>query len=173
MLTGENDILQRAGEARENTEQANIEEQVKLTVIASIGADTKINIYDLNTELSRIEGLRYNGNPISDSNKITNLPDIVDINGYKIKIESNGNTNKYTKIDYKSIQCGKIVENYEKSGVEWTVLCSDDNNVYLITTSTPQQGTLKTLSYEGTNDFSDLNKFPILSKGYLSGIYTR
>lgn len=170
-LTGENGILTRANEAREKTKQAYVEEQVKLAVAASIGADGKINIDSLNTDLERIEGLTYNGSPISNSNKIINLPDSVDINGYKIKIESNGNTNEYTKIDYKSIQCGKIVENYKEGGVEWAVLYADDTNVYLITVSSPQQGPLEILSYTGTNDFNDLNKFPILSKGYLSKVY--
>ena len=89
-LTGENRILTKASQASENTREANAEEQVKLAVSASIGEDGKINLDDLNNELSKIEGLTYNGNPISNSNKIESLPATVTVDGYDITINGNG-----------------------------------------------------------------------------------
>ncbi len=92
-LTGDNGILTKAQEASENTKRANAEEQVKLAVAASIGTDGKINMDTLNNELKKIEGLTYKGSPISDSNKITSLPDTVNVDGYDVTINGDGSVN--------------------------------------------------------------------------------
>ena len=89
-LTGDNGILTKAQEASENTKRANAEEQVKLAVQASYGTDGKINMDTLNNELKKIERLTYKGSPISDSNKITSLPDTVNVDGYDVTINGNG-----------------------------------------------------------------------------------
>ena len=91
-LTGDNGILTKAQEASENTKRANAEEQVQLAVAASIGTDGKINRDTLNNELKKIENLTYKENPISDSNKITSLPDTVNVDGYDVTINGNGTT---------------------------------------------------------------------------------
>ena len=91
-LTGDNGILTKAQEASEDTKRANAEEQVKLAVQASYGTDGKINMDTLNNELKKIEGLTYKGSPISDSNKITSLPDTVNVDGYDVTINRNGST---------------------------------------------------------------------------------
>ena len=91
-LTGDNGILTKAQEASEDTKRANAEEQVKLAVQASYGTDGKINMDTLNNELKKIEGLTYKENPISDSNKITSLPDTVNVDGYDVTINRNGTT---------------------------------------------------------------------------------
>ena len=82
-LTGENGILTRASEASEATKKANVEEQVKLAVTASIGEDGKIHLDDLNTELRKIEGEKT-GIPISS------LPADITIDGYEVHIDGNG-----------------------------------------------------------------------------------
>ena len=82
-LTGENGILTRASEASEETKKANVEEQVKLAVAASIGEDGKINLDDLNTELGKIEGEKT-GIPVSS------LPADITIDGYEVHIDGNG-----------------------------------------------------------------------------------
>ena len=82
-LTGENGILTRASEASEETKKANVEEQVKLAVTASIGEDGKINLDDLNTELGKIEGEKT-GIPVSS------LPADITIDGYEVHIDGNG-----------------------------------------------------------------------------------
>ena len=91
-LTGDNGILTKAQEASENTKRANAEEQVKLAVQASYGTDGKINMDTLNNELKKIDNLTYKGSPISDSNKITSLPDTVNVDGYDVTINRNGST---------------------------------------------------------------------------------
>ena len=98
-LTGDNGILTKAQEASEDTKRANAEEQVKLAVQASYGTDGKINMDTLNNELKKIEGLTYKGSPISDSNKITSLPDTVNVDGYNIMIKENGNIEQYVPVN--------------------------------------------------------------------------
>ena len=82
-LTGENGILTRASEASEETKKANVEEQVKLAVTASIAEDGKIDIDKLNEELGKIEGEKT-GIPVSS------LPEDVTIDGYEVHIDGNG-----------------------------------------------------------------------------------
>ncbi len=82
-LTGENGILTKASDASEETKKTNVEEQVKLAVVASIGEDGKINLDDLNTELEKIEGEKT-GIPVSS------LPADITIDGYKVHIDGNG-----------------------------------------------------------------------------------
>ena len=89
-LTGENGILTKATEASEKTNQTNVEEQVYLAVVAGIETDGKINLDNLNNELSKIEGLTYNGSPILDNNKIESLPSTVTVDGYDITINGDG-----------------------------------------------------------------------------------
>ena len=90
-LMGDNGILTKASEASEKSKQANAEEQVRLSVVASIGEDGNINIDALNDELEKI-GAYYNENPISSINKIESLPADVIVDGYTITINANGST---------------------------------------------------------------------------------
>ena len=90
-LTGENGIITKAIEARERTNQASAEEQVRLAVAASIGIDGKINLDDLNKELENIDAY-YKENPISSTNKIEegDFPATVTVDGYEVIINENG-----------------------------------------------------------------------------------
>ncbi len=59
--------------------------------MGSYGNNGKINLEELNENLKKnIEGLTYQGNSISDTNKIKNLPEIVIVDGYKVKIWESG-----------------------------------------------------------------------------------
>ena len=90
-LTGENGIITKAIEARERTNQASAEEQVRLAVAASIGIDGKINLDELNKELENIDAY-YKENPISSTNKIEegDFPAVVTVDGYEVIINENG-----------------------------------------------------------------------------------
>ena len=90
-LTGENGIITKAIEARERTNQASAEEQVRLAVAASIGIDGKINLDELNKELENIDAY-YQDNPISSTNKIEegDFPATVTVDGYEVIINENG-----------------------------------------------------------------------------------
>ena len=89
-LTGDNGILSNASKARVETEKANAEEQVGIAVAGSIGTDGNVNTDSLNDNLKNISGLTYNGEPLSDSNKIGSLPAKVKVDGYEVRINANG-----------------------------------------------------------------------------------
>ena len=85
-ITGENGILSKATNARDNNAKVSAEERVKTEVLGSYGSDGKLSLDDLNKNLTNIEGLKYNGDVISSSNKIKSLPATVNVDGYNILI---------------------------------------------------------------------------------------
>ena len=93
-LTGDNGILTKVGNAKDKTGEATAIEKVQVEVIGSYGTDGNIDINQLNKNLGNIDGLTYNGSELSDSNKITDLPAIVKVDGYDILIYGNGNVTK-------------------------------------------------------------------------------
>ncbi len=80
MLTGDNGILTRAGEAKEKTEDAQLEEQVKLATLSAI-TNGRGNI----TDTSLKNELKKNVNGLSDSNITGN-----DKYGWTVKVEDKG-----------------------------------------------------------------------------------
>ena len=91
-LTGDNGILTKANDSKSETAKATAKEKVQTEVMASYGTDGKIDLDQLNKNLQNISGIKYNGSAISDSNKITNLPATVTVDGYNVTIEANGTT---------------------------------------------------------------------------------
>ena len=85
-ITGENGILSKATNARDNNAKASAEERVKTEVLGSYGSDGKLSLDDLNNNLKNVDGLKYNGSAILDSNKIESLPATVNVDGYNILI---------------------------------------------------------------------------------------
>ena len=85
-ITGENGILSKATNARDNNAKASAEERVKTEVLGSYGSDGKLSLDDLNNNLKNVDGLKYNGNTITESNKIESLPATVNVDGYNILI---------------------------------------------------------------------------------------
>ena len=125
-LTGDNGILNQAGKAKDKTTEAESIERVQVEVAGSYGIDGTIDKEQLNKNLKNINGLIYNGNALSDSNKIANLPATVTLNGYDIVINANGGVEKIPEIIAKIIAnpqayYGKKVTNYKASD-------SDTNN---------------------------------------------
>ena len=92
MITGENGILTKANNSKNETAKATAKEKVQTEVMASYGTDGKINLDQLNKNLQNISGIKYNGNAISDSNKIASLPATVTVDGYNVTIAENGTT---------------------------------------------------------------------------------
>ena len=92
MLTGENGILTKANNSKNETAKATAKEKVQTEVMASYGTEGKINLDQLNKNLQNISGIKYNGSAISDSNKIASLPATVTVDGYNVTIEANGTT---------------------------------------------------------------------------------
>ena len=54
MLSGDNGILQRATDAKKNTETASAKEQIQIEVLGSYGTDGKLNMNTLKTNLEKI-----------------------------------------------------------------------------------------------------------------------
>ena len=92
MITGENGILTKANNSKNETAKATAKEKVQTEVMASYGTDGKIDLDQLNKNLQNISGIKYNGNAISDSNKIASLPATVTVDGYNVTIAENGTT---------------------------------------------------------------------------------
>ena len=91
-LTGDNGILTQANKAKAETEKAGAQEKVELEVTGSYGKTGDIDLNLLNNNLkNNVKGLTYNGAALSDTNKITSLPAIVEVDGYKIQITGEGN----------------------------------------------------------------------------------
>ena len=119
-LTGDNGILNQAGKAKDKTTEAEAIERVQVEVAGSYGIDGTIDKEQLNKNLKNINGLIYNEKPLSDSNKIANLPATVTLNGYYIVINANGGVEKIPEIIAKiranpQAYYGKKVTNYKAS----------------------------------------------------------
>ena len=82
-LTGENGILTRTNEAKEETGQAAAKEKVEVEVLGSYDNNGNINIEKLNENLESVTGL-------TSGLSIEFLPAIVEVDGYEIMIEDNG-----------------------------------------------------------------------------------
>ena len=128
-LTGDNGILNQAGKAKDKTTEAESIERVQVEVAGSYGIDGTIDKEQLNKNLKNINGLSYNGNALSDRNKIANLPATVTLNGYNIGIDANGGVEKIPEIIAKiranpQAYYGKKVTNYKAS--------DGDTNTYKI-----------------------------------------
>ena len=128
-LTGDNGILTQAGNAKDKTTEAESIERVQVEVTGSYGIDGTIDKEQLNKNLKNINGLIYNGNALSDRNKIANLPATVTLNGYNIGIDANGGVEKIPEIIAKirenpQAYYGKKVTNYKAS--------DSDTNTYRI-----------------------------------------
>lgn len=95
-LTGDNGILTQAGNAKDKSAEADAIERVQVEVIGSYGTDGNIDKELLQTNLRKIKGL--------ENIIIENLPNIVEVDGYDIKIEKDGNVllnkEEYIELDY-------------------------------------------------------------------------
>ena len=97
-LTGDNGILTQANKAKTETEKSGAQENIELEVTRSYGKTGEIDLNLLNNNLkNNVKGLTYNGVAISDTNKITRLPAIVEVDGYKIQISGNGTLKDLTE----------------------------------------------------------------------------
>ena len=98
-ITGENGILSKATNARDNNAKVSAEERVKTEVLGSYGSDGKLSLDDLNNNLKNVDGLKYNEKKISADNKIESLPATVNVDGYDVVITEQGNVEKPKKLE--------------------------------------------------------------------------
>ena len=130
-LTGDNGLIGKTGEAKNAVEEANIKEELEVNVLASY-KKRSINYDLLNSKLSNISGLKYKNNSIGDTNKITKLPDWVDVKGYKFEILEDGTVQK--RPDYEKLRSlyGTVVNGYTgytaTDITEWKLFYADEDN---------------------------------------------
>ena len=132
-LTGDNGILTKASQAKEEMTQASAEEKVGVEVLGSYGNDGNIDMDMLNKNLQNVENLTYNGEKLSSDNVISKLPAIVNVDGYDVLIL--GPANAETVKENASMYYGAEVTGYEctSDGVsKWRIFYSDGTNIYLI-----------------------------------------
>ena len=140
-LTGKNGLLSRAGEAKENTGQANADEQVQVAVLGSIGKDGNIINGELKNNLNQIDKIEDVPEEITDET----YPFTVKVDGYKVKIFKDGTVKKPGKweqtkndqnetiitdgttkikigayIDYDPTNGGEIKDDKVENGVEYS-----------------------------------------------------
>ena len=121
MLTGENGVLTKANNAKEENKKATAEEKVGLEVQGSYDETGKINISDLNNNLKNVEGLTHNGGTITD-NPIDSLPATVVVDGNNVIIRENGSVvlSEWTQTGYEitngeiTLKVGDYVLNYDE-----------------------------------------------------------
>lgn len=196
-LTGDNGILTQATNAKEKTSEEEAKERVRVEVLGSYGTDGKIDLKSLNNNLkNNIPNLTFNGNQISDTNKIETLPATVKVNGYDVVIEGNVATPTDNEINAAEISknpeiyYGAKVINYVPAGcdtdVGWKIFYADETNIYLIadnyieqenspiqTNSSYTRGINLTdilKNYAGTVDITD-KRIQALNSNYFSQNY--
>lgn len=122
MLTGDNGILTKAKEARDRTREENAKEIVQIEVLGSYGIDGNIDTNLLNKNLKTIKGLTHGGKTL-DENPITSLPAFVELDGFKIKIDSAGNVSIENKDSNETEEIDPIYARlYNKNNSEEEVL---------------------------------------------------
>ena len=128
-LTGDNGILNQAGRAKDKTTEAESIERIQVEVAGSYGLDGTIDKDQLNKNLGNIAGLKIGESNFGGENIVKELPVTVTLNGYDIKINSNGGVEKIPEIIAKiranpQAYYGKKVTNYKAS--------DSDTNTYRI-----------------------------------------
>ena len=130
MLTGDNGILQRAGQAKERTDEASMIEQIQIEILGSYQTDElDLDIDKLSTNLKKI-GATVTGDE---------FPLTITLNGYSYIINSDGSIKNVIKVTKEDIlkdpgkYYGKEVTNYkDNNNLTWQILYADKKNIYLI-----------------------------------------
>ena len=175
-LTGDNGLIGKAGEAKQVNEEAIALEKIKTEVAGSYGLNGKIDVENqLNQNLKRIKGLKYNDSEIDLNNsdqRINKLPATVEVDGYKYDILENGEIEKtpdYNKLKsmygsvLKGYNAGKNLDNSKKVS-EWRLFYVDEENreVFVIAQNRisakgiPLSSSNNSIEYVGTNTFEEL-----------------
>ena len=108
-LTGQNGILTRANDAKEDTARETEKEKVAVEVLGSYGDDGKLDYGLLEENLNNIEGIQGVPSPITDDS----FPIKVTVDGYEVTIEKNGNVTVGDKNDNPPSTTGKTDGSYD------------------------------------------------------------
>ena len=121
-LTGENGILTRANDAKEDTARETAKEKVAVEVLGSYGDDGKLDYGLLEDNLNNIKGIQGVPSPITDDS----FPIKVIVDGYEVTIEDNGNVTVGDKNDNPPSTTGKTDGSFDEGeGVNTPKLSSN------------------------------------------------
>ena len=128
MISGENSILNRAGDARNKTQESQVEEKTKIAIMGSYDNDSKLNINKLLTNLNSIENLDVR---TTEEGGIETFPVTVSKGNKTYQITSNGQLNKIEKEDRTGISIGDYIEyvsptSYVDIEQNWTGITSTE-----------------------------------------------
>ena len=138
MLTGDNGILQRAGEAKERTEEERIIEEVKMDILANQTSKLsgKINEKELKSILSKYGTLSTEENIIdkklttTDGKYVIPVSKIYNENVLEATIENTEPKNYYGDIIDYDVDIGVSLD--DKDQYDWKIFYNDDTNIYII-----------------------------------------
>lgn len=135
-LTGDNGLITKAADAKKANEKATDLEKIQLEVAGSYGLDKKIDIGQLNTNLKRINELKYNDKDIilegDNINMIEELPAEVTVKKCSFSIEENGKVFDLTQANLINSKIGEVVQGYSAADLQWQVFYADAEETYLI-----------------------------------------
>lgn len=162
-LTGDNGLLQKATSAKQANETATALENIQAEVAGSYGLYGKIDLDELNKNLKRVNGLKYNDADIvldgENKNIIEELPTEVSLNQYSFSIEESGKVSDITYANIINSKIGEIVQGYSAADLQWQVYYADSEETFLISktpvqenTDIPLKGKNKTENYRGSAD---------------------
>ena len=173
-LTGNNGILTRANEAKEESAKAGAKEKVEVEVLGSYDNNGDLSLEKLNSNLSNINNIE--GLPVEF------FPSKVIVDGYEVTIRESGKvTIEGENVEFDATEIsrmgeeevaqiyGKYVTNYNPTGnsgiggssplseYKWQVFYADSNNIYLISTdyiNNPPNSTSNNITQNGEFKFS-------------------
>lgn len=119
-------------------------EKIQAEVVGSYELTGEIDIDALNTNLGQLKGLTYKGNALSSTNKISELPEIVELDGYEFEISEKGKVDKPFMFNPETLIIGDAI-NTDKYGYKvknyavktnetgsWRLFYQDRNYTYII-----------------------------------------
>lgn len=139
-LTGDNGLLQKATNAKDEIQKATALEKIKAEVAGSYGIYGKIDLEKLNKNLKRIGGLKYKNNELIDINKIDELPAVVKLNDYMFEIKDDGEVSLDFEMILSSINLSLEPEEIETLTV--TIAGEPEENITW-TSDTPSVATVE------------------------------
>ena len=106
MLSGDNSILNRAGEARDKTKESQKDEEVKIAVLGSYGSNARLDINKLLTNLNGIEDITVTP---TENNGTNTFPVTVETEYTTYEITNDGDFREIQTADRTGISVGDYI----------------------------------------------------------------
>ena len=138
MLTGDNGILKRAGEAKERTDEEQIIEKAKMDILANQTSKLsgKINEKELKSILTKYGTLSTEENIIDKKLTTTDGKYVIPVSKFyngnvlEATIENTEPKNYYADIIDNDVDIGVSLD--DKDQYDWKIFYKDDTNIYII-----------------------------------------